>query len=80
MYKRQDIIESDYGFQIVRVIERDPPSILPLEEVRPQIVEALYEKKAEPEVQEYIKDLLQESYVYVNPKYAEEYELRGLGL
>lgn len=75
-----EIIESSYGFQIVRVIDRKPPSVLPLEEVRPQIAEALYERKAEPEVQEYLKNLFDESYVYVNPKYTEQYDLSGLGL
>jgi peptidyl-prolyl cis-trans isomerase SurA len=74
------IVESDYGFQIVKVVERTPPGVRPLQEVRPQIAEALYEKKAQPEVENYLRSLYEESYIYVAPKYAEEYDVDGLGI
>lgn len=72
------IIETDYGFQIVRVEARDDKAYKPLNEVRPQITDALYQKKAQPGIQEFIRDLLSESYIFVSPKYAEEYNVEGL--
>lgn len=72
------IIEAEYGFQIVKIISRQDSVVKPLNEVRPQIAEALYQKKAEPEVEEFLKTLIDESYIFVTPSYAEEYDLEGL--
>jgi len=72
------IIEADFGYQIVKVLERTPPRVKPLQEVRPQISEALYEKKAGPELDEYTSKLIGESYIYINPKYVDEFDLQGL--
>lgn len=74
-----DLIESDFGFQIVRVVEQQPASVRPISEVRPQIAEALYQRKAEPEVNEYLKQLYEESYIFVAPKYAEEFDVSEFG-
>lgn len=75
-----ELIESDYGFQIVRIIDQRPPTVRPMSEVRPQIAEALYQRKAEPEVQEFLKQLYEESYIFVTPKYAADYDISELGL
>jgi peptidyl-prolyl cis-trans isomerase SurA len=75
-----DIVETDYGYQIVKVVERSDPTVKPLQDVRPQISERLYEKKAQPEVDSFMKTLFEESYIYVPPKYREEYDLDGLGI
>ncbi|MFZ0428119.1 MAG: peptidylprolyl isomerase [Acidobacteriota bacterium] len=74
------ILETDYGFQIIKILGRTPASLKPLEEVRPQIVEQLYQTKAEPEVKEYLKKLFEESYIYVSPRYVDQYDLDGLGI
>lgn len=73
-----DIIEADFGYQIVKVLERTPPTLKSLREVRPQITEALYEVKSGPELDKYTTNLITESYIYINPKYVEEYDLEGL--
>lgn len=73
-----DIIESDFGFQVVKVIDRSEPQVKPLEEVRPQIVDALYQKKAEPETKEFLKQLVEESYIFVKKEYADQYNVDGL--
>ncbi len=73
-----DIIEASFGYQIVKVLERTPPVLKSLKEVRPQISEALYEIKAGPELEEYTLKLITESYIHINPKYTEEYDLSGL--
>ena len=72
------IVETDYGFQIVLVEARNDSAYKPMDEVRPQITDALYQKKAQPGLEEFIDDLLNESYIYVAPKYAEEYNVTGL--
>jgi peptidyl-prolyl cis-trans isomerase SurA len=73
-----EIIESEFGFQIVEVINRLDSVVKPLQEVRPQIADALYQKKAEPEVKEFLKQLVEESYIYIKPKYADQYNVEGL--
>ncbi len=72
------IIEADFGYQIVKVLERTPARVKPLQEVRPQIAEALYDQKSGPELEEYTMKLISESYIHVNPKYTEAYDLEGL--
>ena len=74
------IIETDYGFQIIKILDRTPETVKPLEEVRPQIAEKLYQKKARPEVKAFLDKLFEESYIYVSPRYASQYDLDGLGL
>lgn len=74
------VIESDYGYQIVKVLHHKPATAKPMSDVRPQIAEALYQRKAEPEVQEFLKHLYEESYIYVAPKYAEQYDVAEFGL
>jgi peptidyl-prolyl cis-trans isomerase SurA len=73
-----DIIEAEFGFQIVKVLERTPPVLKSLRDVRPSITEALYNEKSGPELEEYTNQLITESYIHVNPKYTEEYDLTGL--
>lgn len=74
------IIETDYGLQIIKILDRTPPTLKPLEEVRPEIAEKLYQKKAQPEVKAFLDKLFEDSYIYVSPRYADQYDLDGLGL
>jgi peptidyl-prolyl cis-trans isomerase SurA len=73
-----DIIENDYGFQIVKVLHRENAQVKPLEEVRPQIADALYRRKAQPEMKEFLESLVDESYIYIAPEYTEQYDVEGL--
>ncbi len=73
------VIETDYGFQIVKVLSRSEPQVKPLEEVRPQIQRYLYQVKAQPELKSFLDDLLQQSYIYIAPKYRAEYNVEDLG-
>jgi len=72
------IIENDYGFQIVKVLSREKEKVRPLDEVRPQIADALYRQKAQPEMKEFLETLVDESYIYIAPKYAEQFNVEGL--
>ena len=73
-----DTIETEYGLQIIKVVKRTPPRKKALEEVRPEILKQLYRKKAEPGVREFLEDLREQTYIYVAPKYREQFDLEGL--
>ncbi len=73
------VIETDYGFQIVKLLSRSAPVVKPLDEVRSQIQRYLYQVKAQPELKTFLDDLIQQSYIYVAPKYRAEYNVEGLG-
>ena len=62
-----DVIETDYGFQIVKLINKKENQVKPLSEVRPVIQNELYQKKAAPELKEFLDDLRTQSYIYVAP-------------
>lgn len=70
-----DVIEADYGFQLIKVLERQDARPKPLSEVRNEIVQELSQKKMEPEMDEFMQSLIDMSYIYVAPKYAEEYDV-----
>lgn len=69
------IVESDYGFQILALLDKKDARRKPLEEVRPEIQNELYQKKAQPELREFINRLREEGYIYVAPSYQEEFDV-----
>ena len=68
------IVEVEFGLQIVRVLSKKGSRHIPLEEVRDDIKMALYTRRAQPKVEEFLAELRRESYVYISPKYKEQYE------
>ncbi len=73
-----EVIEADYGLQILKVLKKNPAKEMPLEEVRSQISSELYQVKAEPGIQDFLKELREESYVYIESKYREQFDVEGL--
>ena len=73
-----EIIETDYGLQILKAVSKKEAKEQPLEEVRQEIARALYQVKAEPGLKDYLEKLREESYVYIAPKYEDEFDLEGL--
>jgi parvulin-like peptidyl-prolyl isomerase len=69
-----NVIETDYGFQIVKLINKKENQVKPLAEVRPIIQNELYQKKAAPELKEFLDDLRSQSYIYVAPDFKKEYD------
>ncbi len=69
-----DVIETDYGFQIVKLINKKENQVKPLAEVRPIIQNELYTRKAAPELKEFLDDLRSQSYIYVAPEFKKEYD------
>lgn len=72
------IIETEYGLQILRVVSKKEPYQRPLEEVRSEISQELYQVKAEPQVKEFVDGIREQSYIYVAPEYRKEYDVNGL--
>jgi len=72
------IIETDYGLQIIKVLSKKEAKERPLEEVRQEISRELYRIKAEPGLSDYLEKLREESYVYIAPKYKDEFDVEGL--
>ena len=73
-----EIIETDYGLQILKAVSKKEAKEQPLEEVRQEIARALYQVKAEPGLKDYLEKLREESYVYIAPKYKDEFDVEGL--
>lgn len=73
-----EILEQEYGFQIVKVNRRSEAQVRPLEEVRPQIENALYRRKSQPLVKEFVEKLLEESYIWISPKYAAQFDVEEI--
>lgn len=72
------VLERDIGFQIVKVVRKAEASVKPMEEVRDQISNALYQIKAGPAREEFLKTLVEESYIFVAEKYAAIYDVKEL--
>ena len=72
------IIETDYGLQIIKVMSKKEAKERPLEEVRQEISRELYRIKAEPGLRDYLEKLREESYVYIAPKYRDDFDVEGL--
>jgi len=72
------IIETEYGLQIIKVVSQVPARERPLEEVRSEISMQLYQRKAQPELKKFFDTLIEQTYIYVTPKYREEYDVKDL--
>lgn len=67
------IVEADYGLQIVKLIGKKESRHKALEEVRNTIQDELYQKKLQPEMEEFREQLRMQSYVLIDSKYKKEY-------
>ncbi len=72
------IIETEYGLQILKVASKKVPYQRPLEQVRAEISQELYQIKAAPELREFMDELQEQTYIFVAPEYREEYDVTGL--
>ena len=48
-----------------------------MEEVRQEIVQKIYEEKAQPELTAFLNRLIQDSYIFVPEKYREQFDIDG---
>ena len=71
------IIENDWGLQIIKVAQKVSERVRPMEEVRQDIVQKIYEEKAQPELTAFLDRLIQDSYIFIPEKYREQFDIDG---
>ncbi len=65
------VIRTRQGFVILQVTEKHGAGIPPLKEVEPQIMDAIYMKKLQPELRTYLTRLREEAYIDIRPGYVD---------
>ncbi len=63
------ILDSKFGYLILKVTERFSPGVPKFEEVQQRIEEQLYNKQMQPDLRDYLRELRKESYIYLAPGY-----------
>lgn len=66
-----NIIKTQYGYLIVKLLERRTPGAPKFEEVREQVMNALYEQQMQPALRTYLTTLRKESYIYLAPGFTD---------
>ncbi|OFW09750.1 MAG: hypothetical protein A3G20_09355 [Acidobacteria bacterium RIFCSPLOWO2_12_FULL_59_11] len=69
-----DLLQTQYGFLIVKLLERSSGGIPPLSEVEARIHEQIYFEKIQPALRDYLTDLRGESYIFLKPGYLDSGE------
>jgi peptidyl-prolyl cis-trans isomerase SurA len=64
-----DVIQTKQGFIIVKVVEHHSAGVPPISEVEPRIQDALYMKKLQPALREYLTKLREDAFIDVYPGY-----------
>jgi peptidyl-prolyl cis-trans isomerase SurA len=64
-----DVIRTKQGFVILKVVEHHNAGIPPLSEVEPRIQDALYMKKLQPALREYLTKLREDAYIDIRSPY-----------
>jgi peptidyl-prolyl cis-trans isomerase SurA len=64
-----DVMETRQGFLLMQVLEHYDEGEQPLEKVKNEIMDKLYQERMEPALREYLKTLREQSYVVVKPGY-----------
>ncbi|HLY63662.1 MAG TPA: peptidylprolyl isomerase [Terriglobia bacterium] len=64
-----DLIQTKYGYMILKVYERRKQGIAKYEDVEMKISDLLYSQQMEPALREYLRTLRKESYIYLASGY-----------
>ena len=67
------VLEADFGYQILRLVRRVEPVQQPLEDVRKDIENKIFAIRLEPVMADYLKELRQQSYIFVFPEFRADY-------
>jgi len=65
------VIKTRQGFVILQVTEKHSGGVPPMKEVEPQIMDAIYLKKLQPELRTYLTKLREQAYIDVRPGYVD---------
>lgn len=74
------IFKSNIAYHIIKLISRTPAAVRPLDDVKGEVQDALYREKSAPLLKTFVDTLMQQSYIYVAPKYQGLFDLDGLNL
>jgi peptidyl-prolyl cis-trans isomerase SurA len=66
-----NILSTQYGLMIIKLLERSSGGIPPLAEVEPRIQERIYFQKIQPALREDLTQLRQQSYISLKPGYTD---------
>lgn len=69
------IVETDYGLVIMKLNKKTEAAPVPLAEVRAEIQREVYYDKLQPELAKFADGLRLQSYIYVTPKYKDQYPI-----
>ena len=71
-------LEDEYGLLILKLLSKKEARPRPLEEVREEVVRTLQAEKVGPYLKTFLDDLISQSYIYVSPKYRDQFNLKDL--
>ncbi len=66
-----DVVRTKQGFVILKVTEHQTAGIPPFNEIEPRVQEAVYMKKLQPALREYLKKLREEAFIDIKPGYVD---------
>ena len=66
-----DVIHTKQGFIILKVTEHHSAGIPPMTEIEPQIENAVYMKRLQPALRDYLTKLREDAYIKIYPGYAD---------
>jgi peptidyl-prolyl cis-trans isomerase C len=70
-----DVVESEYGFHLFKIVDRREAKMLSLEEARPEIEEKLKRLKSEEKYGEWFEQIRKSTKIEVNPSVLEKIKL-----
>jgi peptidyl-prolyl cis-trans isomerase SurA len=62
-----DIIQTKYGYSIIKLLEKYNPGIPPFDQIEQRIEEMLYNQQMQPALRKYLVNLRKESYIFLAP-------------
>jgi peptidyl-prolyl cis-trans isomerase SurA len=66
-----DVIRTKQGFVILKVVEHHDAGVPPLSEVEPRVQDAIYMKKLQPALREYLTKLREDAFIDIKPPYVD---------
>ncbi|GAC1437257.1 MAG: peptidylprolyl isomerase [Terriglobales bacterium] len=66
-----DVIRTRQGFVILKVVEHQEAGLPPIAEVEPRLQDAVYMRKLQPALREYLKKLREEAFIDIKPGYVD---------
>jgi peptidyl-prolyl cis-trans isomerase SurA len=74
------IIKTQYGFMILRVVQRRKSGVAPFEDVEQKVDETLYNQRMQPALRDYLTTLRRESFITIATGFVDTGAAKGGGL